>query len=176
MAITRTLISSYTVPTATSSVTLSSIPSTYKDLLVITSIRTNRNTDGYADIVVRFNGDSANNYRFRMGQGDGANTNTLGVNSGDTESTFAPYLMASLSGDNYSFGVGTIHIFNYASATRKIGRADTTVALNRTNGIQRFIAGGYSGTSAINSISFTDGNSVNIQPYSTFYLYGITNS
>ncbi len=62
MAYTYELISTYTVPSATSSVTMSSIPATYTDLVIVGNYTVA--TGGGVGFSCRFNSDSGSNYEF----------------------------------------------------------------------------------------------------------------
>jgi hypothetical protein len=78
---TYALIASNTVGTATSTVTFSSIPGTYTDLILIYSGA----GSGSADLYMQFNGDTGNNYSRTYVFGDGSSaassrqTSTYGI-------------------------------------------------------------------------------------------------
>ena len=100
------VISTQTLGSATASVTFSSIPQTYTDLVLIISTQTSNNVD----VFMRFNSDTANNY---------SSTTLVGYST----SAFSARLTSRsdiiiMSGDP-SAGISTYisHIFNYANAT-----------------------------------------------------------
>ena len=68
-----------TLPSATSSITFSSIPAGYRDLVLVCSGTTSVN----ATIITRLNGDSGNNYSWVYMRGNGS-TAVSGANSSDT--------------------------------------------------------------------------------------------
>ena len=168
MANTYTLIASSTA-TSSTTVTFSSIPSTYTDLLVKCSGRT---VDGaWSNWIIRFNG-STSGYTSKTLGGDGtsassySNTFTNGAwigtldSAGQTANTFT-------SAD--------IYIPNYNSSNYKSISADNTTETNATVAYSALQAGLWSNTAAITSVSIvTDGGNFNTG--STFYLYGIKNS
>ena len=99
MPSTYTPIATYTVSSAQTSYTFTSIPSTYTDLILVGSAATNTNVD----IWLRFNGDSAStNYSRTFVYGDGSsalsgrtsNASNIGAAYGSTSSsTFVIQLM-----------------------------------------------------------------------------------
>jgi len=179
MPLTHKLIASTTIVTATSTVTLSSIPATYDHLIVKMSVRTNRNLDGFADVSFRFNGDSSNIYK---GEGGFQAAATMGAQANGTSTAQTWFLMqsvqTSISGYQYYFANGELFIPNYRTSDNKVGRWESyaTNGNQAGAGIHRVGSIGYASSSAITSISFIDNNSATIQPSSTFQIYGLTNS
>lgn len=168
MANTYTLISSNTVGSGgVASVTFSSIPATYTDLLLKVSVR------GSAASVnqsyrMTFNGSSTTGLTMKRLYGDGAaaasdsGTTSEGVGASATANTF--------SNDEY-------YIPNYASANYKSFSVDNVGENNATTAYALLDAGLKSDTAAITSIVFTAvGVGGDLKEYSTFYLYGIKNS
>ena len=166
MANTYTLIASNTVGSGgVASVTFSSIASTYTDLLLKASCRSDQSNVSRSwrvqanstDITAR-NLDAEGN-PFIVFSGTSANMNTNG--SGSTSSTF----------NNYD-----IYIPNYASTTTyKSLSVDGVVENNGTDANLKLVAGLYSANTAISSITCVINAGLFVQ-YSTFYLYGIKNS
>lgn len=180
MPLTHKLIASTTIGSNTSTVTFSSIPSTYDHLLVKTSVRTNRNADGYADVSFYFNGDQGNNYRTGGFSGGNAGVNGIGMGTGTGQTYFLmSSVVTSESNYQYYFANGEIFIPNYRSSQVKVGRWESHAPSwqSATNkGIMRLGSVSWNSTSAITSISFRDDNSATMQQYSTFELYGLVNS
>jgi hypothetical protein len=179
MPLTHKLIASTTIGgSTTSSLTFSSIPSTYDHLYVKVSMRTNRNNDGYADVSFYFNGDQGNNYKTGALQGTG-NTSVGNIGINGAVSGNGPFLMQSVptgtTGYQYYFSNGDIFIPNYRANAIKVGRWESYAPWN-TAGIHRLGSVTWSNTSAITSITFRDDNSATFQQYSTFQLYGLVNS
>ncbi len=167
MANTYTLIEAKTLGSAVSSVTFSSIPSTYTDLLMKISTRgsvSQASLGYYYDVT--FNGTSANRsgkYLESTGSAVDSSTYTLwGVNS-----------PSDFTADTFSNG--ELYIPNYSGAAYKSAQLDSVNENNATSSRAIFSAGLWSDTAAINSITLTMGGG-NFVTNSTFYLYGIKNS
>jgi hypothetical protein len=81
MANTYTLIESQVLGSSAASVTFSSIPATYTDLVLKVSVRSNR-AAGFDNIDIRFNGDSASNYSRTIISGNGEEVSSSRTSSG----------------------------------------------------------------------------------------------
>jgi hypothetical protein len=170
MANTYTLIEAKTLGTAVASVTFSSIPGTYTDLIVKYSGR--QGSENAHNI--RFNGDSGNNYTYLMLGGDGVNNPSSGGASG-VANIISRGINPGSSTSN-TFGNTEMYIPNYANIS--FNKSVSVDGVNETNGTEIYmsvVAGLWSNTSAITSIEILarDGN---LAVGSTFYLYGIKNS
>jgi len=163
---TMTLIASNTVGSGgVSSVTFSSIPATYTDLVAKVSARQS-NANIYGAINMQLNGtDGAMIFL----QGDGASASSTN-NSG----VFQP-ISAGASATANTFGNVEVYIPNYISSNNKSVSSDSVGENNATTAYSRLVAGIYTVTSAITSVTFTS-NSGSFNQYSTFYLYGISSS
>jgi hypothetical protein len=151
------------------SMAFSSIPSTYTDLCLKTSIRTSRGTFTADLIRIDFNGLSTNqSSRLIEGSASTASFFTLSTTQVITATT-------SVSTAN-TFSNGEIYIPNYAGSTNKSISADSVAENNAATGPLYLAAGLWSNTAAITSITLTNVNSATIQQYSTATLYGIKNS
>ena len=170
---TMTLISSNTVGSGgVASVTFSSIPATYTDLVVKVSARSSNATTIILG-ALRFNGDASSIYSDRtlyyiVGA---AASNSNSANN----FTYTNYSSANTSTAN-TFGNSEIYIPNYAGATNKSISSDNAAENNSTDAGLAIIAGLWASTAAINSITLFPGSGSNFAQYSTFYLYGIKNS
>ena len=168
MATTYYLISSQTLATTTSSVTFSSIPQTYTDLVLKMSVRDTVATSS-ANIKITFNG-SASSYSERLLLGTGS-----AAASANQSTTYMNYIYSNAANDTAStFSNGEMYIPNYAGANNKSVSVDSVSENNATVAYTALDAGLWSNTAAITSITLT---SVTLfAQYSTFYLYGIKNS
>ena len=144
------------------SVTFSSIPSTYTDLVLVAQPAT---TVVNQDYRIRFNGDTANNYSATYMEGDGS-----GAYSNRWSNVPAIYV-ARGSSTTLGQDVVTVNINNYSNATTfktaiaRFGLATTVSArVSSTVGLWR-------STSAITSITVTTVGT--LLSGSTFSLYGI---
>jgi len=156
-----------------SSVTFSSIPQTYTDLMLQTSLRTNyASVDDWDQTI--FNSDTSGNYSFTYLYGNGSTTGT-----GKTASNATGIQLTRASGANATsntFGSSTAYIANYTSSNAKQISVDDISESNISSGVtQQMIAGLYRG-SAISSITLSPVNGTSFTQYSTFYLYGIASS
>ena len=158
MALTYEPISTTTLGAGATSVTFSSIPSTYTDLVLIVN---DTNGTGADSLNLRFNGDTGTNYSSTRIQGDGSsaqsnrNTNATSMNIGFTSNTLSTSI---------------IQIMNYANTTTNktaLGRGNNAgVEVSAKVGLWR-------STAAINSIVVITGGGYTFQTGSTFTLYGI---
>jgi hypothetical protein len=152
-----------------SSIDFTSIPSTYTDLCVKLSLRSNNTSVG---VFVRFNGNSAN-YSSRRLYGDGATTYSdthgssteIAVVAGENISTFTSNTFSSMD----------FYIPNYAGSNNKSASSDSVTENNATTAWAAIGANLWSNTAAITSIAFTPAAGSFVQ-YSTATLYGIKNS
>jgi hypothetical protein len=173
MASTYQLIASNTVgATSVATVSFSSIPSTYTDLLVKTSIRSTR-AAGDDAFYIYFNTDTtAANYRLRLIYGTGSAVLNY---SASTYNDLTGWISGDASTAS-TFGNGEFYIPNYALSNAKSVSYDTVGENNASNASMGLTASSWSGTAAINKITIGSANGANFMQYSSFYLYGIKNS
>lgn len=165
-------IATFTLGTATNSVTFSSISSAYKSLQIRSMQKdSNANAAGQS-IRITFNGDTATNYSYH----DLYAFAPGGVGSGGAaNATYILSQLVSAGGQSTPFGVSIIDIIDYANTSknktlRMFGGTDnnqntTYTGLSLTSGLWR-------STSAINSVTLTAHN-INFATGSKFALYGI---
>jgi len=167
MANTYTLIEAKTLATTTASITFSSIPATYTDLLVKYSSRCN--AAAVQNMAITLNG-STSNFTYRSLYGGGSVS--PGSGSGSTN------LVGIAEANNYTantFDNGEIYIPNYASANFKSISADSVTETNASEAYIQLFATLWSNTAAITSVGLATTSGSFLQ-YSSFYLYGIKNS
>ena len=165
---TYTLISSVTVGSGgAASIAFTSIPSIYTDLVLKTSLRTDRafQVDG---LNVAFNG-STSNFTLRRIYGNGSTATS------DTGTVQIGIINGNTSAAN-TFGNTESYIPNYAGSNNKSYSSDSVVEDNATFARNDLYAGLWSDTSVINSITLTPLIGPNFVQYSTAYLYGISNA
>ena len=154
-----------------SSITFSSIPSTYTHLQIRTMVKTNEGTTGATNIEMRFNSDTAGNYTRHYLFGNGSSANSGGGGGASYLTTGS----AAQGGVANTFGVSVIDILDYAN-TNKYKTMRSLSGVDQNTSGSSFIWGAQSGvwlnTSAITSISLFS-NSSNLTQYSSFALYGI---
>ena len=144
-------------------ITFSSIPGTFTDLLLMTSLRRVDGANGYANADLQLNGTIASSGKTLQGYNATATSNGSGVpvytnNSGTTANTF----------NNASF-----YIPNYTSTINKSVSADLVMENNEgVIYLDVISAGLFAVTSAVTSISINLG--FGFAQYSSATLYGIT--
>ena len=166
---TYTKIASNTVGAGgTASVTFSSIPSTYTDLVLRASPRSTAVEDTFG---IRFNSDSGSNYPFRGLEGNGATARSF-------SGTNTLVGLGRMSQSNFTastFGNNEFYIPNYTSSNYKSVSIDAVNENNATTAITELAAGLWNSTAAINTILILP-SSGSFAQYSTFTLYGISNA
>lgn len=153
-----------------SSIDFTSIPSTYTDLCLKISTRTNR--AAYDEVLkISFNG-SSSNFSWRLLNGTG----TTAASFNGTTNIMAGRSVSS-TGTASTFSNNDVYIPNYAGSNYKSFSVDAVVDNNSaTNNDLDLHAGLWSNTAAINQITLTPDTGATLQQYSTAVLYGIKNS
>lgn len=150
--------------------TFSSIPQTYTDLVVVCSSRASTSGTYDDEFGMRFNSDTGNNYSRTRLLGDGSSVGSLrGTNEDKMFGGFHPKSTDTAS----VFSPNIWHIFNYANTTTY-----KTVLVrgnnDRSNTGQVILSATlWRSTAAITSFNFTLGSGGSFAIGSTFTLYGI---
>ena len=168
MANTYTLIDKSILTGNQTSITFSSIPSTYTDLQIVASVRTDRSGETDDDVVIKPN-NSASNATSRLLLNDGSSAQSY---TGTQIYMIAKGATALAN----TFSNCSVYVPNYAGSTNKSFSADLTAENNTTGTNMQLVAQLWSDTSAITSLVFVPGNGTNFVSGSSFYLYGIKNS
>lgn len=164
-------IATTTLTSDTSTVTISSIPSTYKHLQLRIMSKSARTATPLTAIYVTLNSDTGSNYARHLLYGDGT-TAGAGANA-STTSMYLGYEATSEATVNANmFGVSIIDFHDYANTSKYKTVRSITGADTNGNGQIRLTSGLWQSTSAITSISLTDAVD-NFKAGSTFALYGI---
>jgi hypothetical protein len=152
-----------------SSITFSSSPLTYTDLLVKLSVR-GVDTGLTNVFAINVNGSGAS-FTARYLRGNGAAASS-------TNDTYAYIGILDTAGNTTStFTSADVYIPNYASSNNKSISADVVSEQNGTTAWAYLTAALFSISSAITSLTFFDGTSgLNLAQYSTATLYGISKS
>ena len=167
MANTYKLIETKVIPSATSSLSFTSIPSTYTDLLLKVSARSDTGA-AFAGLVIAPNGSSTNYTLKWMGDAGGGLVSY-------TQTTFGYNHLCYIPGGGAAssiFGNAEITIHNYASANFKSVVCDGANENNLAAIYQGISTGLWSSTTAISSLTFSTGG--NFVTNTSFSLYGIT--
>lgn len=166
MALTYTLIGSSTVSSNVTSVTFSSIPQTYSDLVLKVSARTSTNNRNFG---LRFNNNAGNIYSDWILYGTGSGTGATSQNS----VTNTNYTYQNISTDpTNSYSNNEFYIPHYTNTvSTKTFIGDSAVGTTATAGWLSHTAQSMANTSAITQIDVrADGN---FTSGTTLYLYGI---
>jgi hypothetical protein len=163
MATALTPIAWQSLGTTATSVTFSSIPGTYRDLMLVCQYSTSSATY----VKIQFNGDAGANYYFVTAYGNGTTTGGSG-NSSQTN------IYDNLGGNDNSTSLSLLqmHVLDY-STTDKTKTALVRMS-NATSGspVAEMSAQRWASTSAITSVVLTS-NAGNFAIGSTFALYGV---
>jgi hypothetical protein len=171
MANTFELIASSTVGAGgASAITFSSIPSTYTDLCLKYSVRSDRAASNVDNVQLNLNAQGVNtNITVRSVYGDGSSAASIAVI--DLAGGVAP----GASATSNTFANNELYFPNYLSSNNKSFSSDSTMENNATFSIPILSAGLWSQTAAITSVSI-DLQYGNFTQHSTAYLYGISKS
>jgi hypothetical protein len=165
MALQLFKIETVEVASPAASVTFSSIPQGYTDLIVNMSPRT---TSGniYADVRIKFNGANTN-FSARYIEGNGAT-----ASSGSLARDFLGSAAGNGSTAN-TFSSTQIYIPNYTSANYKSFSIDSVQENNATTAYAGLVTNLWSNTAAINEIVFYPQATTYFMTNSTLTLYGV---
>lgn len=147
------LIASSILTSQAASVTFSSLPTTFRDLIIVTNALVPSNQ---VDANIQFNGDTSNYTRVFMYQV----SNTKLAGTGTDRQSFAP---------RTSPGTNIIQIFDYRQTDR---HKSTLVRSDETNYITYTQASRWASTAAITSILLSPASG-NWNTGATFHLYGV---
>jgi hypothetical protein len=171
MANTYELIEAQTLTSNTASVTFSSIPQTYTDLIIKISARDGDDNQAF----LKFNSSTTGYSAIRL-QGTGASAQSA-TDSSTSQGVFAYSVNQNASRTANTFGNSEIYIPNYTGSTAKSFSSDGVEENNATTAYSKLFAGLLTATAAITSITLSSNTTSAIfYQYSSFYLYGIKNS
>lgn len=163
MAATYEPIATTTLGSAASSITFSSIPSTYTDLRIVV---TGTPTSG-SFMWMRYNSDSATNYSVTLLNGNGTAAQSARL------STQAQLTCKAYSSDGTTYPTFyAIDIFSYAGSTYKTHLCATSADYNGSGDVQR-IVGLWRSTSAINTVTLLRSASDTFATGTTATIWGI---
>lgn len=173
MPATYQLIASNILSTATSTITFSSIPATYTDLVVRFSARNTASSD-YTVPIVRLNNLATSIYSWSLASNN--NGSSFAYTQANNSSLGAESYVPSVNVTANTFGSYEIYIPSYTSSTNKPSSAFAVVENNSTTVFDlQTRAQLFSSTGAINRVDISTPSS-NFVAGSSFFLYGIKNS
>lgn len=162
MTATYDLIYSNVLDTNQTSITISSLGSSYRDLVLVIDGQ-GGNGDFYPRL--RFNSDTGNNYSWVNGQGNGTNAESF---NGSPENG-----QQIANGVFFSTTSRTMIICNIMDYSATDKSKTILSRANRANQATEMVAGRWNNNSAITSIQLYSGNGNSIAAATTIYLYGI---
>jgi len=171
MASTYTLISSNVLSSSAASVTFSSIPATYTDLVLRLSTRTD-SASPTGTLKINFNNDSTTLYSFTRIRADGA-TASSGSSTGDAYS-----YGGLIDGDTATadtFASSEIYVPSYTISQNRPISVFTAQENNSATAYLHVMANLYRSTTIISRIDLAP-VAGNFKSGSSFYLYGVKNS
>jgi hypothetical protein len=154
-----TVLGNTTLATSSASVTFSSIPGGYKDLVIVTNYLGNGGESGTR---YRFNSDSGANYSYVLAQGDGS-TVSWGSSSSFTGVIGFATATATVA------ALQNLQISDYAATDK---HKSVLVRSDRANQLTAMAAARWANTSAITNITI-DSLGSNFAAGSTFRLLGV---
>jgi hypothetical protein len=169
MATTMKLIGKVVLSSNTATVTFSSIPGTYTDIVLAWSARGDRASSTTQNYLIGFNGSTAN---FTNCYLEGTGSSAISGTNEASGRYLGPQTAAAATSN--TFASGECHIPNYAGSTNKSFSVTNAHETNATAAYITAIAGLWSNTAAITSIELTTSPTHNFVSGSSFFLYGIT--
>ena len=161
-------IATVTVGTAQTSITFSSIPSTYKHLQIRGIGKSDSSAATYVSI--QFNGDNAANYSIHELTGDGSTMGSAGF--ANFVGVVADPIIGTATSNVFTGFVMDIADYqntNKYKTTKYLGGHDT----NGSNSYTFMTSGSWRNTAAVNSITMVFSDSRKWNTYSQVALYGI---
>jgi hypothetical protein len=158
---TYTLISSNTLGSSAGSVTFSSIPSTYTDLIIVSNIIGNATQENY----FRFNGDTGSNYSSTLVAGNGTSATSTRF-SNQNVGYISRLATSVVTNPNYN---SILSIMDYANTTT---HKTALVRANNAGAATEAVVSLWRSTAAVNSVTILPSTS-SYATGSTFRLYGI---
>lgn len=157
MPSTYTPIATSTLGSSSTTVTFSSIPATYTDLVLVVVASNSVNDSG---LQVRFNGDSGTNY---------SDTSMYGNGSGSFSFRTSNQTGAFIGRTDTGISNNIANIQNYSNTTTY----KTVISRGNDGTMAIACVGMWRSTAAINSVTVLDQNGRSFPTGSTFTLYGV---
>ena len=167
---TYTLINSNVLSSSAASVTFSSIPATYTDLVLRVSARAD--SGDFREPYLTLNNLTTSIYSFTRLYGTGSSVSTDRETANTPSNMYAMFINGSTSTGN-TFGSLEIYIPSYTASQAKQISLFSAQENNTTAAYMEPAAQLVNTTAAINEVKFTYANMV---AGSSFYLYGISNA
>lgn len=157
-------IATSTVSSNTTTVTFSSIPSTYQHLQVRAITRGNATLGGGASLIMYLNNDTGNNYSNHNMYGTGSAVGAWGYGT-----TYPA--VGLVEGGTYNVGLSIVDILDYANTNKNTTFRSLWGSDVNGGGYVGAISGAWYNTAAVSTITFSYTN--NFYANTSFALYGI---
>jgi hypothetical protein len=161
---------------SSNTVTINSIPTTYKHLVVRATVRDSRSGSFADTIQMQFNNDSSTNYsRIAMRGINNSTFQTFRVTNQQASGEFAPFELCSAGSTNSLLHSANVsEILNYSSSTMfKTIRTFGGYVASATAASSGFAGGTYASTTPITRIDFTNNGSSSFSSDTRFDIYGL---
>jgi hypothetical protein len=167
-------IASTTLGSTTSTVTFSSIPSTYEHLQLRLYLRAGY-SNPYATIRLRLNSDSGSNYTNHWVYGNGSGVSASGNVS---ETAYRWLFIPAATGTSNAFGCAVIEILDYATTSKYTTIRGIEGQDQNTSGYgYAFLHSSlWLNTAAVTTLTFTSEETNGFVSGSVFALYGLRSS
>jgi hypothetical protein len=177
MATTYTLISSQILASSAANITFSAIPSTFTDLVLKVSARSDSSAGGILDYLdITYNGDTTSTYSATNIYSNGSTVASYrDSNVSPSTANYEAYSPSAGATAN-TFSSVEFYIPNYTSTANKQISLISVIENNATLGYIVPLAQLWRGTAAITSIKLESSLVHNLVTGSSFYLYGISNA
>ena len=161
-----------------SSISFTSIPSTYKHLQLRMLVQETRGDYGIAGANMTFNSDSGSNYAYHQINGDGSSVGASGASSQTSIRICDGDFGTNQATGGLVFGVGILDILDYANTNkyktiRHLAGVDINGTVLSVGGRVGLFSGLWQSTSAVSSFTITPNGASDFRQYSSFALYGI---
>lgn len=170
-------IATITAAGGETSLTFSSIPSTYKHLQIRSIQKTTSTTNAGANIILRFNSDSSSSYATHRLYGDGATASAASTAPSIDGINMPDFAQRSSTQLTNIFAAGIIDVHDYASTTKnKTVKSIYGNDSNQTGSGLWLIylsSGLWINTAAISTVTFSIASGTAFAAGTTFSLYGI---
>ena len=161
-------IATTTLGSSQTTVTFSSIPSTYTHLQI--RMLTKSGHAGIEDGYVRLNSDTGSNYSWHIMTGNGSSTAAY---SGTSAGFMRGFRQVGNSSSANVFSGTVIDILDYANTSKNKTIRGLSGYDNNGAGDMSLYSGNWMSTTAVNTITLTTETGSNFLQYSSFALYGI---
>jgi hypothetical protein len=153
-----------------SSITFSSIPSTYKHLQIRGIARSDQASTGQSALWVQFNSDTGSNYSWHRLYGNGS---SAAAGAGTSTTWMLAGIGAYASNPANEFGASVIDVLDYQNTSKYKTVRGLTGEDENGAGYVGLHSGLWMNTAAVSTITIQPGSPYNWVQYSSFALYGI---